>query len=178
MMGLMAAPQPMDTAAPQQMAPTSKTYLVDAPWLLAIVLVVFTILAYEPVWHAGFVWDDDVLIVENRMITAVDGLHRFWFTTEAPDYFPLTSSLWWMEWRLWGSRFDEVVRNWEAVLRLDSSTQNAQRGLERVRNMKPSGAPTTCCHMTSPTRATRSASLCSNEVASRKRIRILTRRSG
>lgn len=102
MIALMATPQPMDTTAPQQMASTSRTYFVDTPWLLAIVLVVFTLLAYEPVWHAGFIWDDDVLIVENQMITGTDGLHRFWLTTEAPDYLPLTSSLWWLEWRAWG----------------------------------------------------------------------------
>ena len=76
---------------------------MDAPWLLAIVLVVFTILAYEPVWHAGFVWDDDVLILGNPLIQASDGLYRFWCTTEPPDYWPLTSTAWWVEWRLWGS---------------------------------------------------------------------------
>jgi Tfp pilus assembly protein PilF len=30
-----------------------------------------------------------------------DGLRRFWFTTEAFDYYPITWSLWWLEWRQW-----------------------------------------------------------------------------
>ncbi len=36
------------------------------------------------------------------MVHARDGLYRFWFTTEAMDYYPLTSSLYWVEWRFWG----------------------------------------------------------------------------
>ena len=73
------------------------------PWLLALILAIVTFLVYLPVWHAGFIWDDNTLITGNRMIQASNGLYRFWFTTEAPDYYPLTSSLWWVEWRLWGN---------------------------------------------------------------------------
>ena len=39
---------------------------------------------------------------ENPLIKAADGLRRFWFTTQAPDYWPVTSSELWLEWRLWG----------------------------------------------------------------------------
>ena len=70
-------------------------------WFLAFALMALTFLAYAPVWRAGFVWDDDSLIVNNRLIKADDGLYRFWFTTEADDYYPLTSSAWWLEWRMW-----------------------------------------------------------------------------
>jgi tetratricopeptide (TPR) repeat protein len=67
-----------------------------------LVLVIVTFVAYQPTWHAGFIWDDDLLITDNRMVQARDGLYRFWFTTEALDYYPLTSSFWWLQWRLWG----------------------------------------------------------------------------
>jgi len=69
-----------------------------------VILFVLTSVAYLPVLRGGFVWDDDVLITDNPMVKASDGLYRFWFTTEAPDYYPLTSTLWWLEWRLWGDR--------------------------------------------------------------------------
>ena len=58
--------------------------------------------AYWPAINAGYVWDDDVFLTANPLIRADDGLQRFWFTTQAPDYFPLTSSVLWLEWRAWG----------------------------------------------------------------------------
>jgi protein O-mannosyl-transferase len=100
------ATQPVNgstSSQPTEVTPTPDAYAVDMRWPLAFLLVLVTILVYQPVWHAGFIWDDDVLITANRMVTASDGLYRFWFTTEAPDYYPLTSSLWWLEWRWWGN---------------------------------------------------------------------------
>ena len=64
--------------------------------------MVFTFIIYTPVLRGGFLWDDDTLITENRIIKADDGLHRLWFTKEQPDYYPLTGSLWWLEWRIFG----------------------------------------------------------------------------
>jgi tetratricopeptide (TPR) repeat protein len=72
-------------------------------WLLALLLVSGTIIAYLPVWHAGLIWDDRTFVVDNPLIRRADGLYRFWFTTLPVDYFPLTSTTWWLEWRLWGT---------------------------------------------------------------------------
>ncbi|MGD1002829.1 MAG: tetratricopeptide repeat protein [Candidatus Brocadiia bacterium] len=70
-------------------------------FLPAALIIVAALLAYWPVFHAGFIWDDDKFLTENPLIHAPDGLYRFWFTTQPPDYFPLTSSMLWFEWRLW-----------------------------------------------------------------------------
>jgi protein O-mannosyl-transferase len=71
------------------------------PALGAALIVVVTLLAYLPALRAGFVWDDDVMLTANSVIRARDGLWSIWFTTRLPDYFPLTSSSLWLEWRLW-----------------------------------------------------------------------------
>jgi len=65
-------------------------------------IVGLAIIVYIPAMQAGYVWDDDVFLHNNPLIKAADGLYRFWFTTQPPDYFPLTSSMLWIEWRLWG----------------------------------------------------------------------------
>lgn len=66
------------------------------------VIVLITLVVYIPAMRAGFVWDDDLFLTNNPLIKADDGLYRFWFTTEPPDYFPLVSTSLWFEWRLWG----------------------------------------------------------------------------
>ena len=68
----------------------------------ALGLCLCVLLAYWGAWTLGFVWDDDAFLTANPLIHAPDGLYRFWCTTQAPDYWPVTSSSLWLEWRLWG----------------------------------------------------------------------------
>jgi len=72
-------------------------------WLFGALLAAVTFIAYLPVWRAGFIWDDDTFLWRNPLIQSPDGLSRLWFTTAAPDYFPVTSTMLWLEWRLWGA---------------------------------------------------------------------------
>jgi tetratricopeptide (TPR) repeat protein len=72
--------------------------------LLAAAVVAIAFAAYIPAMRGGFCWDDSVFLTQNKCIKAPDGLRRFWFTAEPQDYFPLTSSMLWIEWRLWGPR--------------------------------------------------------------------------
>ena len=74
----------------------------SSAWL-GLLLAMVTIIAYLPALRGGFIWDDDTFLVDNPLIKAGDGLYRFWCTTAAPDYFPMTSSTLWLEWRLWGN---------------------------------------------------------------------------
>ena len=59
-------------------------------------------LAYLPSLSGGFIWDDHDLITNNRLVTGADGPHKIWCTTEPIDYWPLTNTAFWLEWRLWG----------------------------------------------------------------------------
>lgn len=65
-------------------------------------IILLTFLIYIPALKSGFIWDDDIFLTKNPLIKAGDGLWRFWFTSEPTDYFPMTSTSLWIEWRLWG----------------------------------------------------------------------------
>src|SRR5436309_86770 len=71
--------------------------------IFAVVLAAVTILAFQPAWHGGFLWDDDDYIVNNELLTAPDGWQRIWFSLDSPSqYFPLTYSTFRIEHALWG----------------------------------------------------------------------------
>ena len=73
-----------------------------SPWRPLIVLFIIACLAYYPATRAGFIWDDDLYVTENHLLTAPDGLRRIWFTTESPSqYFPLTYTALLIQHRLW-----------------------------------------------------------------------------
>lgn len=67
-------------------------------------LVAITVAAYAPaIATAGFVWDDDQYVVDNRTLRSVDGLVRIWTDASAtPQYYPLTHTSFWIEYRLFG----------------------------------------------------------------------------
>jgi hypothetical protein len=72
-------------------------------WLLGLLLAVATILAYQPVWQAGFIWDDDVYVTGNKLLTAPDGLRRIWLSQDSPSqYFPLVYTTFRLEHAVWG----------------------------------------------------------------------------
>ena len=93
---------------PQRRAsqPRSDTFFAMARRLrlpAGILLIAPLALAcYFPSLSGGFIWDDDLLISGNRVILVANGLHSLWCTTQPPDYWPLTNSSFWIEWRLWG----------------------------------------------------------------------------
>ncbi len=90
-------PAPKGNALPVKSGPRSPA------WLLAGVLALVTILAYQPVWRAGFIWDDDKYVTDNPLLTAPDGLWRIWFSFNSPSqYFPLAYTVFRLEHWLWG----------------------------------------------------------------------------
>lgn len=71
--------------------------------LLTVVVALAAFVAYWPALTGSLIWDDNVLIGENPLVKASDGLYRMWFTTDAVDYWPMTNSSFWLEWRVWGA---------------------------------------------------------------------------
>ena len=70
-------------------------------WLWGLILVLAVILAYSPVWRAGYIWDDDSVVTANPVIVGPLGLKEIW-TTSAADICPLTLTTFWVEHALWG----------------------------------------------------------------------------
>jgi len=69
----------------------------------ASAIIVACLVAYIPAMKAGFIWDDDLYVTNNPLLTAPDGLYRIWFSRAVPSqYFPLTYTTFWVEHRLWG----------------------------------------------------------------------------
>ena len=70
-------------------------------WLAAL-LVAAVFAAYQPVWIAGYVWDDAAHVTRSEL-QSVQGLVRIWADLDATQqYYPLTHSMFWVQHRLWG----------------------------------------------------------------------------
>jgi len=71
-------------------------------WFFCLILAVITILAYQPAWHGGLLWDDDNCSTP-RELRSLDGLGRIWFQPRATaQYYPLVYTTYWIQQRLWG----------------------------------------------------------------------------
>jgi protein O-mannosyl-transferase len=70
-------------------------------WFWGLILILFVILTYTPVWQTGFIWDDDAHLTANPCIVGPLGLKEIW-TTSAADICPLTLTTFWVEHALWG----------------------------------------------------------------------------
>jgi tetratricopeptide (TPR) repeat protein len=84
---------------------TTGAQQTKASWapLVPFLLVAVTLIAYQPVWHAGFVWDDDTSITHNSTLHDVDGLRRMWLQPDSlPQYYPLSYTAFWIQYRFWG----------------------------------------------------------------------------
>jgi len=71
-------------------------------WFFCLILAVVTMLAYQPAWHGGLLWDDDNCSTPSEL-RSLDGLRRIWFQPRATaQYYPLLYSSYWIQQRLLG----------------------------------------------------------------------------
>jgi hypothetical protein len=66
-----------------------------------LVLVAAVLLAYQPVWKAGFIWDDDLNLTQNACIVGPLRFIDIW-TSGSADYYPLALTSLWVGHALWG----------------------------------------------------------------------------
>jgi len=69
------------------------------------VLFGLALAAYGPALRCGFIWDDDVSILDNPNLQTLSGLWRIWSDphhTPQGHYWPIVYTSFWVEHRLWG----------------------------------------------------------------------------
>ncbi len=65
-------------------------------------MVAAVVAAYLPVFRAGFIWNDDTYLTENRTLDTLDGLQTIWTEPKANEqYYPMVFTSFWIEKRLW-----------------------------------------------------------------------------
>src|ERR1051326_7225874 len=86
------------------MAATAHLASTAAPRVVlgALAIVALASYIYSAALCGDFILDDDILLTRNNLVRASDGLSHIWSTTEAVDYWPVTNSSFWLEWRIWG----------------------------------------------------------------------------
>jgi hypothetical protein len=93
-----ATPLHQGTSGIAKFLPTSR----NRGWFLGLLLVAAVIFAYQPAWHAGFIWDDNAHVTKPAL-RSLNGLARIWMQLGATQqYYPLVHSVFWVEHRLWG----------------------------------------------------------------------------
>lgn len=72
--------------------------------IAALILLAAVLLAYQPAWHGGLLWDDDANVTAPGL-RSLQGLRRIWFEVGATQqYYPMLHTAFWIEHRLWGDR--------------------------------------------------------------------------
>jgi Flp pilus assembly protein TadD len=70
--------------------------------LLLGALLAAVLLAYQPAWNGGLLWDDAAHLARADL-RGLRGLFRIWFEPGATQqYYPLLHSAFWLQHRLWG----------------------------------------------------------------------------
>ena len=88
------------TAAAQ---PTSSPFLMNRFLSGEALIVVACILVYWPALRGDFIFDDDLHLTQNQLVQAHNGLARIWYGSGSHIYWPVTNTIYWLEWRLWGA---------------------------------------------------------------------------
>ena len=69
--------------------------------LKAAAIAAATGFAFAPAIRGGWLWDDPSAIAENPVLRDPAGLWRIWSGQTGLDFFPLTTSVQWIQWHLW-----------------------------------------------------------------------------
>lgn len=72
--------------------------------IAAVAMVLLAGWIYAPALHGSWVWDDTLLISNNATVHDPAGLWKIWFAPSQVDFFPLSTTLYWVLWQMFGSQ--------------------------------------------------------------------------
>ncbi len=90
--------------APQSREPSFPPMKITRGALLRALLIAAAVLwIFQPVFHGGWLWDDDTDIYDNTITRGDSGLWSIWFAPGTQiDYYPVKASVQWVQWHLFG----------------------------------------------------------------------------
>src|ERR1017187_6078286 len=127
----MRTPATQFQPAPRRAAPSAAARPGVPVWLMACLLLGATIMAYQPVWHAGFFWDDDRHVADNRQLVVPGGWQQIWCSPDSLQYYPMVFSAFRLERSLWG--LNPAPYHWLNILLHACSALLLWRVLDRLR---------------------------------------------
>jgi tetratricopeptide (TPR) repeat protein len=72
-------------------------------WFFSVVLIVVTLLAYEPAWNGKPIMDDAAHLTNTLELRSLSGLTHLWIQPQTTrQYHPLLDTMYWIEDKLWG----------------------------------------------------------------------------
>jgi len=77
------------------------SWWLSRDWFWGLILFLAVILAYSPVYGAGYIWDDDIHLTGNPCIIGPLGLKEIW-TTSVVKFCPFVFTTFWLEHAFWG----------------------------------------------------------------------------
>ncbi len=71
--------------------------------LAPLLLLAMAVLTYLPSLAGDFIWDDHDFILSNKLLHTLSGLGKIWSSAEPVDFWPLSYTLFWLQYQLWGN---------------------------------------------------------------------------
>lgn len=70
-------------------------------WFLALLLVIVTLIAYQPAWNGKPIWDDDEHMTKPELRSVPALIHIWTKPGTTQQYYPLVHSVFWIEHKIW-----------------------------------------------------------------------------
>ena len=100
-------PRPAAQSASADFGHVDSVTAARVPWVRALQASTLPIAGLWIYWSAirgDWQWDDSILVTGNANLRSLHGLWNIWFSAPVTDYWPMSWTLLWVQWHLWGNQ--------------------------------------------------------------------------